>query len=115
MIIDLITTQINPSAALASVAFATNNDMIYGFGDNQANRTGILQALQDERNDYNFGPSTRTFNAMRYAIDEFASNNIPPTDNNLIYIFNYLQMVSQNQVWINEYVTQDSDHLNKDF
>jgi len=85
-VINLINNEINPNSPLASVAFSNALDMVYGFGDNQADRSGILAALQAEKNDFD-GGTTGTYDVMVYALNEFTSNNIPATDNNIIFLF----------------------------
>ena len=83
-IIDIIQQDVDPRIA-AAVAFGTNTDEIYSFGDDQSNRAGIIAALEAEKTNF-AGSLTDTLEALQFAINEFQSNNIPATENNIVIL-----------------------------
>ena len=70
-LINFIQNDINPDR-IGALAYASNNDIIYSFGNDQSSKTGIINALTAEMNDYNAGLANLV-SGLQSAINAFNS------------------------------------------
>ena len=72
---DLILYDINAISKVSALAYSKGNDPIYYFMNDQSDRDGILQALEDERIDY-ADSTTDTYNAIIRGTDMFSEDGV---------------------------------------
>ena len=83
---DLILYDINSLSKISALAFSKNNDPLYYFMNDQSNRDGIIQALEDERLRY-ADSTTDTYNAIARGIDMFSEDGvIEMPDQNFMFL-----------------------------
>ena len=77
---------INSISTISALAYSTDNDPIYYFMQDQTSRNGILEALENEKSDYE-SDYTDTYNAIIRGSDMFSEDGvIQNADGNLMFL-----------------------------